>query len=121
MNLIVDNNIVFYLLGGNRRIKSLLNKTTVHIPFIVEIELLSHPKIKTEELKLIRSFINDSIRIPYSDQLKESVIEVRKSSKIKIPDAFVAASSLITNYTLVSADTDFRKVEDLNFIEFNLS
>jgi len=87
MNLIVDTNIVFYLLAGNKKIESLLNETTVHIPFIVEIELLSHPSIAQKELELIRSFIKDSIQIPYSDSLKELVIKIRRESKVKIPDA----------------------------------
>lgn len=120
MNLIVDTNIVFYLLGGNEKIKNLLHKATIHIPFIVEIELLSHPSISQNEQNLIRSFISDSIQIPYSDSLKEFVIKIRRESKVKIPDAFIAASSLITDFPLITADSDFKKIDTLNLIEFEL-
>ncbi|MEO9885193.1 MAG: type II toxin-antitoxin system VapC family toxin [Balneola sp.] len=120
MNLIVDTNIVFYLLAGNKKIESLLNETTVHIPFIVEIELLSHPSIAQKELELIRSFIKDSIQIPYSDSLKELVIKIRRESKVKIPDAFIAASSLMTDFPLITADSDFKSINNLNLLEFEL-
>ncbi len=120
MNLIVDSNIVLHVLAGNEQLESLLDNTTIHIPFIVEIELLSHPNIRSRELGLIKSFINDSIQIPYSEKIKEFVIELRRESKVRIPDAFVAASSLLTDFPLVTADKGFSRIKNLNLLEFTL-
>jgi predicted nucleic acid-binding protein len=44
------------------------------------------------------------------------VIAIRKKYKIKIPDSIVIATSLYLDLPLVTADSDFRKVEELNLI-----
>jgi predicted nucleic acid-binding protein len=45
-------------------------------------------------------------------------IEIRKAYRIKLPDAIIAATALVNDYTLVSRNLgDFEKIEGLTVID----
>jgi predicted nucleic acid-binding protein len=46
--------------------------------------------------------------------------EIRKKSKLKLPDAIIAATSIFLHIPLVSFDSDFDKVDDLQIIKLIL-
>ena len=48
--------------------------------------------------------------------LKNKIIEIRNTYRLKLPDAIIAASALINNAILVTADNDFKKVKELELI-----
>ena len=43
-------------------------------------------------------------------------IELRKLYNIKLPDAIIASTAIINSVPLLSADTIFSKISELNFI-----
>jgi predicted nucleic acid-binding protein len=47
-------------------------------------------------------------------------IEFRKSRKLKLPDAIVAASSFYSKLPLLTADKTFIKIEELNVIVYSV-
>ncbi len=52
--------------------------------------------------------------ITITDDIADLAIRIRRSSKIKLPDAVIAATSLNDNFILVTRnDKDFRNVPDL--------
>ena len=49
-----------------------------------------------------------------SDDIVEKTIEVRRTYKIKLPDALIAATSIINNLALVTSNIkDFKTISDL--------
>lgn len=77
------------------------------ISFITELELFSKPAIMgDEELKILR-FINDNVTIVDIDRpIKNETIAIRRTTKIKLPDCIVAATSIVLGATLLTHDTD---------------
>lgn len=53
-------------------------------------------------------------------KIKEQVIELRKKYTIKLPDAIIAATSIIYSIPLVTADKGFSKIEELDLILIEL-
>ena len=52
------------------------------------------------------------------DEIIEKTIELRKKHKIKLPDAIIAATAIVNNFTLISHNfNDFQKITELNFID----
>ncbi len=52
--------------------------------------------------------------ITLTDEIADLTIKIRRSSKIKLPDAVIAATSLNDDLILVTRnDKDFRNVQDL--------
>ncbi|MDD6487265.1 MAG: PIN domain-containing protein [Spirochaetales bacterium] len=45
--------------------------------------------------------------------MKDKTIEIRKKYKTKLPDAIVAASSIVNDIPLITADKGFRQITEL--------
>ena len=120
INLMIDTNAAIYLLNGNDQIADLLDGKNIFISFITELELLSKPGITNSEKKIIKSFLNDCTIYDINSLVKDKVIELKQSAKIKLPDAIIAATALWLNVPLVSADTDMRRIKSLNLISIEI-
>ena len=81
---------------------------------ISELELLSFHGITSEEENNIRLFLLNWKEISLADEIKEKTIEIRKKYKTKLPDAIVAASAIVNNLPLITADKGFNQIEELN-------
>jgi predicted nucleic acid-binding protein len=89
------------------------------ISFITQIELLAWDK-PDEVLEVFKEFIAGSEILGIDQSIIERTIEIRKKSKIKVPDALIAATAIENNFTLVSDnDKDFKKVESFGLKYFN--
>ncbi len=119
-NLLVDTNIVIYLLSGDKTVADLLDKKRIYISFITEIELLTFQKLNATEKEIIKKFISDCIVIGMNDEIKANTISMRVNNKLKIPDAIIAATSLYLKTPIVTADEQFKKVSDLEIIYYSI-
>ena len=120
INLMIDTNAAIYLLNGDKSIADLLDGKNLFVSFITELELLSKPGITNLEKKILRSFLNDCTVYDINSIIKEKVIELKQSTRIKLPDAIIAATALWLNVPLVSADTDMKKIKSLNLISIEI-
>jgi predicted nucleic acid-binding protein len=116
-SLLLDSNIVLYLLNGEETLIPLLEDKQLYLSFITQLELLSFPGISDKEINKIKSFIDECIIIEMSSTVKEYTIKLRKKHKLKLPDSIIAASSLYINIPFVTADNDFKKIsEDVDLV-----
>jgi hypothetical protein len=64
-----------------------------------------------------QNFINDGILIALTDDIVEQTITLRQLYKIKMPDAIIAATAIVLDYTLLSRnDKDFIQNSDLKYV-----
>ncbi|MFB9842468.1 type II toxin-antitoxin system VapC family toxin [Mucilaginibacter ginsenosidivorans] len=118
MGYVIDSNAVIdYLSGqmpdsGMAFMNNIVNDTPV-VSVITQIEVLGFNN-PAEIETLLNGFIEDSLVIPLNDEIVRNTIEIRKKSKIKTPDAIIAATSIALNYTLVTRNThDFKNLNSL--------
>ena len=111
-DFLADTNAVIYLLSGNNCMKPYLQKTLA-VSVISFMELLSFPGITGDEEKMIRQFLNMRKIIQIDKDVMEKTIQLRREYKIKLPDAIIAATALILKIPLISADTEFCKIVNL--------
>ena len=78
------------------------------------MELISFSGITESEENNIKSLLLDCNEINISDEIKEKTIEIRKKYKTKLPDAIVAASAIVNNIPLITADKGFNQIKELN-------
>jgi tRNA(fMet)-specific endonuclease VapC len=50
-----------------------------------------------------------------NDSIFKETIKIRKKYKLKLPDAIIAATAIVNNATLLSADDIFAKIYNLKF------
>ena len=115
---LLDKNAVIYLINGEQTVLDLIDNKSVAINFVVEIELLCWPNMTIALQKIINNLLKEIQYFDYSHRIKQSTIEIRKSTKLKLGDALIAATALEYDLTLVSADKSFSKIQDLRLINF---
>jgi predicted nucleic acid-binding protein len=117
-NILVDTNLIILGIGGNHQVRELLEDHSLFISVITEIELLSIPFNNSQDEKLMRSFISNCFTIDLDSEVKQQTIAIRKKSKVKLPDAIIAASSIVKKLPLFTADKGFGKISGLNVVLF---
>lgn len=112
--ILVDTNIIIYVLQGNRELASLIHSKYAYLSVISELELLSFPKIDKKEEFVIQSFIQEMNLIELNEVIKRETIRLRRAYGLKLPDSIIAATALYLNCPLITADSDFSRVAGLD-------
>lgn len=118
--LCVDTNILLYFLKGEQEVIEMVSAKDLVISFITELELLSFPKISPDSENTIKGLLKSCQIIDINSDIKELTIEIRKKSKMKIPDAIVAATALHSELPLLTADKQFRVIDELALIMYEI-
>ena len=114
--LLLDTNTVLYLLAGDKTLAEFLNGKKLYISIITEIELLAFKDITAKDMIILKTFI-DELQVEYiNDEIKRITIEIRKSTKLKLPDCIIAATSVALGIPLFSADKALKTVRNLDLI-----
>ncbi len=108
-----DTNCFIYLLNENPLLRSFAEYHWAY-SFITEIELLSKNTLTVPDEQLIRQMLATCQKTAYSELISEHTIMIRRNYKLKLPDALIAASALSLNIPLLTADTQFAKVKEID-------
>lgn len=118
--LFVDTNILIYLLNGDSDISKILDGKELVISVISELELKSFPNVTQTELAIIDSLVEECQVINLNQEIKKLAIEIRRTRKMKLPDAIVAASAYYSKLPIFTADKEFEKLEELDVIIYEV-
>jgi predicted nucleic acid-binding protein len=118
---LLDSNVIIgYLAGripasGMKTVSAIVDQTP-HISVISQIEVLRYNDTPENEA-ILAGFISSSIIHSLSPSVVRRTIELCKQSKIKLPDAIIAATALTENYALVTCNIgDFKHIPDLELL-----
>ena len=115
-NVLLDTNTILYFLSGDQTVADFIKDKKLFISIISELELLSYKNITSREHKSISSFIKEIHVENISQEIKEETIRIRKSTNLKLPDCIIAATSIVLETPIFSADKELRNVKNLDFI-----
>jgi predicted nucleic acid-binding protein len=112
---LIDTNVLIEYIGGllpeklTVKVSNIIDKE-FNISFVNKIEILGHASVQEMIVKFI-----DAANIYYVDnQIVEKTISIRKTKKIKLPDALLAATAIIYGFTLLTRNVDdFVGIDDL--------
>ncbi|MCZ4223327.1 type II toxin-antitoxin system VapC family toxin [Pedobacter rhodius] len=123
VNFLWDTNTVIYYLQrqlplpAEKFIDEILSGSRPAISAITEIELRCWKAATQDDITVLNNFINDSFVYELYSDVKDKTVELRKDFNIKLPDAIIAATALVNNFTLLSRNSkDFVKIKNLKFI-----
>lgn len=87
------------------------------ISVIVQMELLSWVSTTKQVEVRVREFIEASVILPLSEPVILQTVKLRRHYKgLKLPDAIIAATAIVYDFTLLSTnDNDFDKITDLKY------
>lgn len=118
--IFVDTNILLYFLKGDREVMEMLSGKFVIASFITELELLAFPEISQEAMGTIHSFLKSIQIVNINSEIKKTTIDIRKQSKLKLPDAIIAATALYLKIPLLTADKKFGNVDHGEIIIYEI-
>lgn len=90
-----------------------------NISVITEIDALPWVSPDKSKEAIVKSFIEDTNILPLSPDVVAQSVAIRRSRKIKTPDAIIAATAIVNNLTLITSDSDFNNIEGLKIINPN--
>ena len=118
---LLDSNVIIGYLAGRipnsgMQIVSAIVDQTPHISVISQIEVLRHNDTPESDA-ILDGFITASVIHSLSHAVVQRTIELCKHSKIKLPDAIIAATALTENFILVTRNIDdFKHIADLKLL-----
>ena len=115
-SLLLDTNIVLYLVNVDDVLAELLNKKKLYLSFISQLELLGFKGITSKQQNEVGKFIQEYIVIDINEEIKRQVIHLRRSTRLKLPDSIVFATARYLSLPLVTADLGFKTIENIELI-----
>jgi len=115
---LLDTNAVIDYLGRKFPVKGMefMHEVVNAIPnisVISKIEVLGFNS-SNEHHKFLSDFIQDAALFNLTDEVIENCIQIRRSKKIKTPDAIIAATALAYDFALITNnEKDFVGIEGL--------
>ena len=87
-----------------------------NLSVVTKIEALSwrNPNIIKENI--VRAFVDNSTIFALSDIIVDKCIEIRRNYRIKTPDAIIAATAMVYDFTLLTSDSDFKRIPNLQLL-----
>ena len=115
---LTDTNVLIYVLANyfpkNRVELEEILENSFNVSIISKVELLSFGKLSVDESTKMSEFLAEAHIHFIDDEIAEKTIEIRKKYGLKLPDAFIAATALTKNFTLITRnEKDFKKILEL--------
>ncbi len=86
-----------------------------NISIIAKIEFLGWQNYDERQYQTAARFVEGSRVFSLTESIAKRVIELKRKKRIKLPDAVIAATSLLNNFTLVTRNQDdFKGIEGLD-------
>jgi predicted nucleic acid-binding protein len=118
---LIDTNIAIYFLDGHLPPSSLpfligIFNQERNMSVITKIELLGWNFPNPNKSAISYAFVDQSNVLPLSEDIVNKTIELRQRYKIKLPDAVIAATAIVFDFTLISRnDKDFSTIHELQY------
>ncbi|MDR3695072.1 type II toxin-antitoxin system VapC family toxin [Mucilaginibacter sp.] len=118
---LIDSNIVIGYLNnklpadGMKIMHSIIDDIP-QISVITKIEILRFNTIP-ESYKVLHDFVSESKILDLNEIVVDNTISICKSRRIKLPDAIIAATALVNDFTLITQNiSDFKGISGLKLL-----
>jgi hypothetical protein len=121
-SLLLDTNAVVALLQGNQQLLQLTREAGwIGISIISQIEFLCFTGLTDTDRNLFLEFLAkvEVVGLHADDHdFVGKAVEIRRTFPVKLPDAIIAATALIKNASLVTADRQLETIKNLPIVSF---
>lgn len=115
--MLLDTNVVIYAAQGKLQEHIFAGIDSIACSVISTIEALGYHKLPVDELLALEKLFDKTIILPINDMVVQQAIKFRQARNMELGDAIIAATALINNLELWTANTDdFKHIDDLRLI-----
>lgn len=116
IKLLADTNAVIKHLEGEKQLEAIFNGALVFLSGITYAELLAG-SLSPAEKAVLEEYLADTHIVHTNHFICETAARLRSAFRVKLPDAFIAATGMFLDIPLVTFDSDFEKINDLKIIK----
>ncbi len=122
MRYLIDSNILIYFITASAPDDVLINikkilVSSFFISIITKIEVLGWNKHTEESYRMTDELLKFGTIIPVDEAVAAYAIHLRRTINIKLPDAVIAATSIILSVTMIRRNfKDFNSVKGIEII-----
>jgi len=122
-NYLIDTNVAIYYFGlalstESEKFMDQILSERYSISVINRIELLGFKSLNVNESEALSSFISNSDIFDLEENIILETIQIQKKHNIKLPDAIIAATCLVNNFSLITNNIkDFEKITGLHLVK----
>ena len=117
---LLDTNAINLVLLGNKPVEKLMYKASwLGVSVISVIEIYSFPELNSLHKNILKDLFErvNIIDVTYENrELLLLISKIRLQKKLRLPDAIIAASAILSNATLLTSDSSFKRVPNLKAI-----
>jgi predicted nucleic acid-binding protein len=119
---LIDSNVISSYFAGlfkekpARFIADIIDQTP-NLSVITAIESLSWVSPDKSKEVILQAFIQNANVLYITPDIVDECVRIRRSKKIKTPDAIIAATAIIHKMILITSDSDFNYLSDLQLID----
>ena len=122
MKYLLDTNAVINFLGASmpdhsmKVMNNIVDRDSI-ISIITKMETLGFNFKSEDEQLTMEYFVEGSTVLQINNDIVNKTIDIRKTKKLKLPDAIIAATALVYDLTLITRNTsDFEDIQGLKVI-----
>lgn len=115
---LIDNNVISSYFSGAFSADQMLRLDAVFdtIPIlsvVTEIEARSWLSKGNSKETVIEEFVKDARVLGLSQSVVDECVRLRRTHKIRTPDAIIAATAIVPDLTVLTSDKGFSKITQL--------
>lgn len=122
MKYLLDTNAVINFLGASmpdhsmKVMNNIVDRDSI-ISIITKMETLGFNFKSEDEQFTMEYFVEGSTVLQINNDIVNKTIDIRKTKKLKLPNAIIAATALVYDLTLITRNTsDFEDIQGLKVI-----
>lgn len=118
--ILLDTNIVIYLHGGHLEDEVVvkMRSSSLDTCNIIVAEVLGYKFIDPGDIKYFEALFSAMNNRLLDKEVTSKVIELRRTTSIKLPDAIIAATALVHDLVFWTHNTDnFKNIPDLQLFD----
>lgn len=111
--VVVDTSVLIDLAGGDKTAAMALQGLDIRVSIITCIEFLAWPKLTETSLPSAMALLDQYLTENIGRAIRDDAAWIKRTYKLKTPDAIIAATAKHLNSPLLTRDKDFEKITDL--------
>lgn len=121
MKYLLDTNIIIEAVGGSAPavtfLETAVSSEWVGYSAITRLELFGYPGLTVEEDAALTEVCGELEEVAVASNIVDRAIQIRRTVRIKTPDAIIAATALESNAALITRnEDDFKAIDGLEIV-----
>jgi predicted nucleic acid-binding protein len=108
---LLDTNILIYQVSGF--LDQPLVGADYEVSIITEIEVMGHPGLTAQTESDLKLLLQTMRIVPIDEAIKNEAIRLRRTTTLRLPDAIIAATAIVTGSELLTHDAGLLKLPGL--------